>query len=272
MEYIFISHALVDHEIVAKLAAQLKNAGYKTWQDEEVDSLGAELGQQTIFAIERSDAFLLALSAQSFESERVVRQLEVAERSQRPILIANMEQAEPPSELNQEIAGRPVFDLSQNFDEGFNRLVDHLEGGNVDATPTEAEAGTLGGDPYPEIPMMSREEILWSEQGYYWYKKWGNLVRVETVLTNKRLIFFWDSRDAWKWKKREWDELTEEFPISVLLSEITEVGAVQKPKALLIFATSAPYAEITTNNDKSHKITLSQNFDEKLEILRELIS
>jgi hypothetical protein len=97
------------------------------------------------------------------------------------------------------------------------------------------------------------------------------LTSIKAHLTNKRLIFFWDSRDAWKWNKKEWNELSEVFPISVFLTDINRVGQVQKPKTLWVFATSRPYFEIETVGSDNHKITLNNNFETRVNSLQHLV-
>jgi hypothetical protein len=75
----------------------------------------------------------------------------------------------------------------------------------------------------------------------------------------------------WKWRKHGQEELTHTFPISVELSQLSQVGGVQKPKTYLIFSASEPFAEICTNN-VVHKFTLHTHFEEHVEVLQRIVA
>lgn len=271
MEYLFISFAQFDRGIVERLAGQLESAGYKTWLVDEVDGPGEPLARQTVYAIERSDAFLVALSPSSVDSDSLREQLRIAERAEKPILSLIVGSASLPPELRRVLDSRPVIDISQGLDEGFEMLVKLLEDGDQVKTGAATPAEWIGGEYTGEIQRLPEENDIWLEDGYYWYKNWKSLTSVKAHLTNKRLIFFWDSRDAWKWNKKEWDQLSEAFPISLHLTDIGGVGQIQNPKTLLIFATSRPFVEIETLAGDKHKITLQKNFEEWVNNLRQIV-
>lgn len=97
-------------------------------------------------------------------------------------------------------------------------------------------------------------------------------MRVMVMLTSRRLMFFWDSRDIWKWKPREADELEEAFPMTLALDEITAVGKVQRPKSLWLFSTGKPFVEITASGDKLHRFNLDKDFEARIDTLRQAIT
>lgn len=271
MEYLFISFAQVDRDIVEQLVGRLESAGYKTWLADEGDRPGEQLSRQTVFAIERSDAFLLALSPKSIDSDSLHEQLRIAESAEKPILSMIVNPVSLPPDLRQVLDSRPVIDISHDLDDGCEMLVKWLEDGDTTKVGETLPAEWIGGEYIGEIQRLPEENDIWIEDGYYWYKNWKSLTSIKAHLTNKRLIFFWDSRDAWKWNKNEWDELGEAFPISLHLIDIGGVGQIQKPKSILIFATSKPFVEIEMLGGDKHKITLLGNFEERLNHLRQVV-
>jgi hypothetical protein len=164
-----------------------------------------------------------------------------------------------------------MIEMGQDFENGFQTLVKWLEDGDKPKTSETVQVEWIGDEDIGEIERLPEENDVWIEDGYYWYKNWKTLTSIKAHLTNKRLIFFWDSRDAWKWNKKEWNELEEVFPISVFLTDVTRIGQLQKPKTLWVFATSRPYFEIETVGGDKHKITLNNNFEARVDNLQHLV-
>ena len=190
MEYLFISFAQVDRDIVERLVGRLESAGFKTWLADEVDRPGEALARQNVFAIERSDAFLVALSPSSVDSDSLHEQLRIAERAEKPILSMIVNSVSLPPDLRQVLDSRPVFDISQEFDASCEMLVKWLEDGDTAKVGETMPVEWIGGENLGEIQRLPGENDIWIEDGYYWYKKWRSLTSVKTHLTNKRLIFF----------------------------------------------------------------------------------
>ncbi len=110
MEYLFISYTPSDEEFGRQLVNRLETAGYKIWLDAEEDGAGDELGRQTVFAIERSDALLLLLSPDSVESERVQRKFQLAENSEKPIISLVVRPVTLPAALEQRLSGKQTIE------------------------------------------------------------------------------------------------------------------------------------------------------------------
>lgn len=270
MEYLFIGYSPVDQDVVEGLADRLESAGYKTWLA-QVDGSGGPLARQTVYAIERSDAFLLALSPESVDSASFPEQLRIAEAAGKPILAITLDPVSIPPALGVVLNSKPVIELGQDLDVGFETVVNWLGEREKPTVGETVPVEWIGDEIIGELQRLPEETDIWVEEGYYWYKSWKTLTSIKAYLTNKRLIFFWDSRDAWKWNSKEWDELGEVFPISVSLEDITRVGQIQNPKTLLVFATSRPFVEIETLGGGKHKITLNNNFEVRLNTLQHLV-
>lgn len=271
MEYLFISFSPVDRDFVEQLVGRLESAGYKTWLAEEDAESGDRLARQNAFAIERSDAFLLALSSESIEFASFHKQMRIAEGAGKPILAVILDPMSLPPDLENELNDRPMIEFGQDLDDGFETLVKWLEDGEKPTTSETVSVEWIGDEIIGQIQRLPKENDYWVDDGYYWYKNWKTLTSIKAHLTNKRLIFFWDSRDAWKWNQKEWDELGEVFPISIFLTDIISVGQVQKPKTLWVFATSRPFVEIEMRGGDKHKITLNNNFEVRVNSLQELV-
>jgi hypothetical protein len=174
--------------------------------------------------------------------------------------------------MEAELAGRPLLNLSDDFDTGVEELLALLTGRQIGVGDGDETEAFFGGDYYGEMPALPGEQVIWSEAGYYWFKKWKTLVRVLVTLTDRRLIFFWDSRDIWKWKPREADELEESFPMAIPLDEITAVGDFHRPKTFLVFSTAKSYVEIEASGGQLHRFSLQENFEAQIDLLRDSVT
>lgn len=266
--YLRISHS--DEEIINPLSHELEAAGHKVWLGQ--DAGNAQQRRQTEFAIERSDAFILGLSPEAVVEDGVVQELAVAQAANRPIFVIQLRPVTLIDEWMKDLAGRPLVDFSDDFDAGLQELLALLAGEEGGAGAEELAESALGGEYLGEVPALPGEEELWSAAGYYWFKKWKTLVRVLVTQTDRRLIFFWDSRDIWKWKPREADELEETFPLAIPLEEITNVGQVYRPKTLLVFTAAKPYVEIEAGEGHLHRFSLQTDFEALIDTLRATIS
>jgi hypothetical protein len=270
MQYLFISNIRSDAEDAKILYDRLEDAGFKLLFDEAADD-SPEVSRQCAFTIERSDGFLFVLSPGLTDDSRALQEITIAEDAGKPIQFIRLPSQSLLADFESVTSGRNLIDLSQDFDAGFQRLLTSLEEDNLERqdanTRLDSSEKRLDG-----ISMSPGEELVWSEQGYYWHKKWRNLIRVTTHLSSFRLFFDWDERDIWKWRKHEQEELTRTFPISVELSQISQVGEVQKPKTFLIFSASEPFAEICTNSGVIHKFTLHTHFEQHVEVLQRIVA
>lgn len=270
MEYLFISNVRTDAKDAKILIERLENAGFKLLFDEAADD-SKEVSRQSAFAIERSDGFLFVLSSGLTDDSRALQEITIAEDAGKPVRLVRLLSQSVPADFEPVTYGRMLIDLSQDFDAGFQQLLTSLEDDNPDIQDVNARLGSSE-EQLDVISMSPGEELVWSEQGYYWHKKWRNLVRVTTYVTTLRLFFDWDERDMWKWRKHEQEELISTFPISIELSQISQVGKVQKPKTFLIFSASEPFVEISTNGGVIHKFTLHTRFEQHVEVLQRIVA
>jgi len=267
-EYIFLSASHSEQKIVDKLVEKLEAAGHKVWLSPvTVDDVQQQ--RQTEFAIERSEAFVLTLDPETMEAAEGFRGLALIQETGKPIFMVQLRPVSLPVDLETGLDGRPLVDLSSDFDAGFAELLSLLAGPEAVMDVGEPTGDFFGGEYFGRVPALPGEQIVWSESGLYWFKKWKTLVRVLVTMTGQRLIFFWDERDIWKWKPREADELEEAFPILLPLDEIAIVGEIHRPKAFLIFATGKPYVEIQATGGRQHRFSLQKDFQNNIDTLRD---
>ena len=269
-KYLYLNTAHSDIETTKQLTERLEAAGHKVWLGQGAGG-GDQQQRQTEFAIERSDAFVLLLAPETLAQGDAGRKLALAQAADKPIFLLQLRPVSLSPEMEANLAGRPLVDFSDDFDAGLEELLALLAGKQRGVGEADQAAAIFGGDYYGEIPALPGEQEIWSEAGYYWFKKWKTLVRILTIQTGRRLLFFWDSRDIWKWKPREADDLEEAFPMAIPLDEITIVGEVYRPKSFLIFATAKPYVEIEAGLGEPHRFNLQENFDAHIDLLRQSI-
>ena len=260
-EYIYLKLSHSEQELTDQLVQKLEAAGHKVWLGQDAVN-DAQQQRQMQFAIERSEAFILVLGPETPEANGNMRELDAAQEAGKPIFLVQLGPVILPGDLETALAGRPRVDLSGGFEAGLEELITLLSGSessvgeSVPAVEIAPSGDFFGGEHFGQVPALPGEQIVWSDSGLFWYKKWKTLVRVMVTQTDRRLIFFWDERDIWKWKPREVDELEEAFPMVLSLDQITAVGEVHRPKAFLIFATGKPYVEITVTGNQLHRFSL----------------
>jgi TIR domain len=271
-EYIFLSTSHSDNEAINKLLEKLEAAGHKVWLSQAAADT-VQQQRQTEFAIERSEAFILVLDPETVAVAESFRGLALAQEAGKPIFLVQISPVSLPADLETSLDGRPLVDLSSDFEAGFAELLSLLAGpeARMDMDVGEPMGDFFGGEHFGRVVALPGEQIVWSESGLYWYKKWKTLVRVLVTMTGQRLIFFWDERDIWKWKPREADELEKTFPIIQPLDEISNVGELHRPKAFLIFATGKPYVEIQATGGQLHRFSLQKDFETNISSLRDAV-
>ena len=265
-EYIFLNSSHSEQTVIDSLAEKLEAAGHKVWLGQHGN--GAQQQRQREFAMERSDAYLLALAQETPDTAGIIKDLAQAKDAGKPIFLAQLRPVSFAPDLEAAIEECPLVDLSGDFDAGFAELLSLLAGPEAVMDVGEPTGDFFGGEYFGRVPALPGEQIVWSESGLYWYKKYRTLVRVQVTMTGQRLIFFWDERDIWKWKPREADELAEAFPLVQPLDEITIVGEIHRPKTLLIFATGKPYVEIEAKGGQLHRFSLEKDFETNIDSLR----
>jgi hypothetical protein len=267
--YLFLIASHSNRKVVEQLSTKLEEAGYRVWLGQGGDD--SQQRRQTEFAIERSDTCLLALSPEAPGAANVARELALVQEAGKPLYVVQVSPTSLPNEWNRLLADRPIVDLSDDFDAGLAKLLAVLAGSEAGEDEGDQPGNFFGGEYFGRVPALPGEKIIWSDGGLYWFKKWRTLVRVLVTLTERRLIFFWDARDNWKWKSREADELEDSFPLLLPLDQITAVGEINKPKSFLIFATGRPYVEFTAGN-QLHRFSLETEFDARIETLRNAVA
>lgn len=267
--YLFLYASHSDEDTTKQLTTKLEEAGYKVWLGQAGDD--EQQRRQTEFAIERSDAYLLALTPETVNAAGVSRELALAQKADKPIYLIQLRPVNLPESWQSELAEWSLVDASGDFDAGLAELLALLADDPDAAVGEQTPTGDFfGGEKLGRVPALPGERIIWSEAGLYWFNKWRNLVRVLAVLTGQRLIFLWDSRDMWKWKPREADTLEETFPLILSLDRITAVGEVHRPKSFLIFATGKPHVDIMVDGRQLHRFSLeTKEFETLIDTLRD---
>jgi hypothetical protein len=268
-EYLYFKTSHSDKELARQLVKELEAVGYKVWLSQGPGDDADRQQRQARFAIERSDAFLLGLSPALLAEEGAGQELALAQEAGKAIFLARLRPVDLSAEWQAALADRPVVDLSDDFAAGLAELLSSLAGSGAAADADDVSGNFFGGDYVGKVPALAGEQIAWSDSGLYWFKTWKTLVRVLVTQTNQRLLFFWDSRDIWKWKPREADELEEAFPMSLPLDQITAVDQIHKPKSFLIFATGRPYVDIMTAGNQPHRFSLESDFEARINALRD---
>ena len=102
-EQVFISYARKDSDFARLLSQALCAEGFKTWIDIGAIQIGAIWREEIVNAIEVSSYFVVILSVHSIQSENVVKELSIAESSDKAILPILIDDVALPAQMKYQI-------------------------------------------------------------------------------------------------------------------------------------------------------------------------
>jgi len=106
MADIFISYSNFDKEKAVKLCQRLRDAGFSVWIDESNISAATQWSSEIVGAIEKCKVFLILLSAHSFGSHNVIKELSLASEAKKHIIPVELEaNTELTNEVKYQLAG-----------------------------------------------------------------------------------------------------------------------------------------------------------------------
>jgi TolB-like protein len=105
MTDIFISYSNFDKEKAVKLCQKLRDDGFSVWIDESNISAATQWSSEIVRAIEECKVFIILLSAHSFGSHNVIKELSLASESKKHIIPVELEQVELTNEVKYQLAG-----------------------------------------------------------------------------------------------------------------------------------------------------------------------
>ena len=126
MAHIFISYSRENSAYVDSLVNSLTKASFNVWLDRKNLQAGQNWRAEIVEAIERADSFVLLVSGSSVASKYVRQEVYVADSSDREISSLYMEPLDLPSELKLPLAGLQAILLFEDWDAGYDKLVDML--------------------------------------------------------------------------------------------------------------------------------------------------
>ena len=93
MTDIFISYSTFDKEKAARLAQRLRDAGFLVWMDDTNLNAASKWSAEIVLAIEECKVFIILLSANSFNSHNVIKELSLASEGKKHIIPVELEDA-----------------------------------------------------------------------------------------------------------------------------------------------------------------------------------
>ena len=126
MAEIFLSYGHRDAEIASKIAERFQQAGIDTELDRAELRPGDSWWANIKEVLEDASGVLLLLSPSSVNSAYVTREYQYALSNGKPLYIALIG-ALPTEEIPYELRTLQYVDLTQNFDENLNQLIDAIQ-------------------------------------------------------------------------------------------------------------------------------------------------
>jgi hypothetical protein len=121
-DFVFISYSREDSEFTSKLIAMLNTTGYDVWIDNSSISGGQLWREKIVDAISTCQLFLIVLSPHSVKSNNVRKELDLADKKNKPIIPIVIGATEIPPSMEYQLAGIQWIDFHVNFTVGFESL------------------------------------------------------------------------------------------------------------------------------------------------------
>ncbi len=123
MNKLFISYSRKDADRVDPLIVRLQSAGYEVWLDTLNLRGGEQWKRNIVEAVESCDHFLMVLSPSAATSENVLKELNLAGDSHKPIIPLEMEYCDIPASMKYQLAGLQIISFVKEPDIAFEKLL-----------------------------------------------------------------------------------------------------------------------------------------------------
>ena len=150
MGSIFLSYSRTDKDKVDLLASKLAAVGRPVWIDRTSIQAGDQWRRQIVEAIRQADALILVLSPEAVQSDNVRKELDLAEETRIRIIPAEIRPVTIPPQMQYQLAGIQRINLYDDFEAGFQQLLNALGGDQGPLTESKA------GQPRPRIRFNKR--------------------------------------------------------------------------------------------------------------------
>ncbi|MCP5312201.1 MAG: toll/interleukin-1 receptor domain-containing protein [Chromatiaceae bacterium] len=184
-DYVFVSYARSDSEVVGRVAGALEARGVDLWRDTEDISAATFWSEQIVDAIQHSSGVLLFLSPASAYSENVSKELSIALEEHKTILPVYLEPTDLSNRLRYQLTGIQYLELPDHADVGrldqIAAVLQNLVAGNSTGPvkpPRRSSAGPGAGRRVPaRLAYLLGAVALLSLLGFFAYRS-GLLDRV----------------------------------------------------------------------------------------------
>ncbi|HEU4455765.1 MAG TPA: TIR domain-containing protein [Longimicrobium sp.] len=153
--HVFISHSAKDAALAHRIAAALRSAGARTWMAPGDINPGEDWGAAIATAIADCAAMILVLTAHSNGSKQVVREVQLADAANHPIIPLRMEALELSPSLKYFLSASQWLDATTSSEEEMLReLVESVRERAPETAVSEIKAPP-GPDPSPAAPDLA---------------------------------------------------------------------------------------------------------------------
>jgi TIR domain len=147
MSHIFLSYSRKDGAYVDALAAQLEQAGFRTWVDRKGIAGGEQWRREIVDAVRKASLFLLFLSPHSARSQNVRKEVDLADQARVRILPVAIAPVDIPDDMQYQLAGVQVIEMWRDHDRGADALFKTLQRHGLQ--PDDNRAARSGSKPAP---------------------------------------------------------------------------------------------------------------------------
>lgn len=126
MGQVFVSYSRHDIEIADALVSRLADAGLEVWIDRQDIRAGRHWRTEIVTAIDECDALILLLSPHSIASDNVLKEVTLAEGSNRRIFPVFIQETELLPDMRYLLAGVQFIDFTGD---NMNTAYEQLESG-----------------------------------------------------------------------------------------------------------------------------------------------
>lgn len=220
MADIFISYSTHDSEKAAKLSSRLRDAGFSVWLDESNISAATQWSSEIVRAIESSKVFLILLSAHSFASHNVIKELSLASEEKKHIIPVEVEPVELTHQVKYQLAGiqRVPYKEYEHIEDAVRRLIGEDMKVQEILPPAKKNLGTIA----KSVIAIILIAIIAIASFYFFFRKTEPIAKAQAAEIKKIVVLPFESLSSDKEDEYFADGLTAQ-----VITTLSGLGGLQ---------------------------------------------
>jgi hypothetical protein len=124
---VFISHSSKDRRLAERLCSELETRGIKCWISSRDIAPGQNFQEAIVAAIRTVPVMILIFTINANASDEIKKEVAIASLNRVTVIPVRMKETVPSDAFAYELATRQWIDVSDDWEESLDRLIDHLK-------------------------------------------------------------------------------------------------------------------------------------------------